>query len=51
MTRYKECSPERSVCEGACPGAVTVTVTESVTSQGPASATEAGPGVSVNIII
>ena len=36
----------RSVCEVACPGGVTVTVTESVTSPGPASVTEAGLEVS-----
>ena len=45
MIRYL--SLERSVCEGVCPEAVTVTVTESVTSPGPASVTEAGPEVSV----
>ena len=36
------------MCEGVCHGGVTVTVTESVTSPGPVSATEAGPEVSVN---
>ena len=36
------------MCEGVYPGAVTVTVTESVTSPGPVSAIEAGLEVSVN---
>ena len=35
------------MCGEAYPGGVTVTVTESVTSPGPASVTEAGPEVSV----
>ena len=39
-------SPGRSACGEACPGGVTVTVTESVTSPGPASVTEAGLEVS-----
>ena len=43
----KYMSPGRSVCGEACPAVVTVTVTESVTSPGPASVTEAGLEVSV----
>ena len=39
-------SPGRSACGEACPGGVTVTVTESVTRPGPASVTEAGLEVS-----